>query len=156
MDNKGPAQQQPMQYSEKTAVVGGDQWNNGLFDCFTGADNLCLKATFCPCFVYGKTQARMRDPTLAGYERFNTDCMLWCGVQSCCGLGWIFNVMSRSDLRQKFGIQGGGFGDCCTAFCCTCCSMIQNEKEVIGRTSGAVNGGYVQPQGMVAQPQHPQ
>ncbi|EDO01559.1 predicted protein [Sclerotinia sclerotiorum 1980 UF-70] len=33
-----------------------------------------LKATSCPCFVYGKTQHRLsRDPHLMGYERFNAD-----------------------------------------------------------------------------------
>ncbi|KUJ23885.1 PLAC8-domain-containing protein [Mollisia scopiformis] len=153
MDSKAPGQQQPMQYTEKTVTAGGQEWNNGLFDCFSGADNLCLKATFCPCFVYGKTQHRIRDPSLAGYERFNQDCLMWCGVQSCCGLGWIFNWMARTELRNKFGINGGGCGDCMTAWCCTCCSIIQNEKEVIGRQSGAAAGGYVQQAGMVAQPQ---
>lgn len=33
-----------------------------------------LKAFFCPCFVYGKTQHRLnKDPNLMGYSRFNND-----------------------------------------------------------------------------------
>lgn len=79
MENKGPM---PM-----TGESGS--WNNGLFDCFSGG--LCmfsphplilkinlisktgLKGCCCPCFVYGKTQHRLRDPTLQNYESMNTD-----------------------------------------------------------------------------------
>jgi hypothetical protein len=32
-----------------------------------------LKATFCSCFAYGKLAHRTRDPTMTGYNRFNTD-----------------------------------------------------------------------------------
>lgn len=81
--------QQPMTYKPETSGVESD-WSSSLFDCFTGADNLCmlfftlqyqnrmlttkgLKATFCSCFVYGKNVARLRDPSLANYERFNGD-----------------------------------------------------------------------------------
>jgi hypothetical protein len=35
-----------------------------------------LKATFCSCFAYGKLAHRIRDPTLSGYERINTDVRL--------------------------------------------------------------------------------
>jgi len=152
MDNKGSAPQQPMQYTEKTVAAGGPEWNNGLFDCFTGADNLCLKSTFCPCFVYGKTQHRIRDPSMANYESFNTDCLMWCGVQSCCGVSWIFQMLQRGEIRSRYGINGDGLQDCCATFWCTCCTVAQNEKEVIGRQSAAA-GGYAAPQGMVAQPQ---
>lgn len=42
METKAPMQQSTMQYTEKTATVGGAEWNNDLFDCFSGADNLCM------------------------------------------------------------------------------------------------------------------
>lgn len=35
-----------------------------------------LKGCCCPCFVYGKTQHRLRDPTLQNYESMNTDVCL--------------------------------------------------------------------------------
>jgi len=95
-DTKAPITQQPaghaqpqptyMKYKEQT---GTEEWQNDIWDCFKGADNLCLKATFCSCFVYGRTQARLRDPTLAGYERINNDCLMFAGL-NCCGLGFMY------------------------------------------------------------------
>jgi len=131
--------------------VGNDEWNNGLFDCFSGG--VCLKGTFCPCFVYGKTQHRIKDPSMAGYSSMNSDCFIWCGTQYCCGIGWIFNCMQRGDIRKRFGINGGGCTDCLASACCTCCVVIQSEKEVVERTSAGNGAGYVAPQGMMAQPQ---
>lgn len=62
--------------------------------------------------------------------------------------------MQRGDIRSRYNLGGGGCGDCCATFCCTCCVVIQNEKEVMGRTEGNAMGGmvqqgYQQPQGMV-------
>jgi hypothetical protein len=48
-----------------------------------------LKATCCPCFTYGKTQQRLRDPSLASYESFNNDCLIFAGA-SYCGLSWLY------------------------------------------------------------------
>lgn len=49
-----------------------------------------LKATFCPWFVYGKQQERLRNPSLQGYERINNDCLIYAGAQYCCGLSWVY------------------------------------------------------------------
>lgn len=154
MDSKGPTitQQpmaQPMQYKSETA--GSAEWQNDLFDCFSGADNLCLKATFCSCFVYGKIVARGKDPSLQGYERFNGDCIGFAALNACCGLGWVLSMMNRGQVRERYGIKGDGCTDCLTEYFCTCCSLIQVEKEIIVRSQQG-NGGYVAPQGMVAGP----
>ncbi|KAG4437190.1 hypothetical protein IFR05_007346 [Cadophora sp. M221] len=149
----GHAQPQPtyMKYKEQT---GTEEWNNDIWDCFKGADNLCLKATFCSCFVYGRTQARLRDPTLAGYERINNDCLMFAGL-NCFGLGFVLEFLKRSEIRAKYAIRGDALTDGLLSFCCGCCSIIQGEKEVIGRQQTAGMGqGYVAPQGMNAG--HPQ
>jgi hypothetical protein len=44
--------------------------------------------------------------------------------------------MKRGDMRARFGIEGGGCGDCMTTWCCYCCALIQEEKESLLRTAG--------------------
>lgn len=112
--------------------TGSHEWKDGLFDCCTGENNLCLKGWCCPCFVYGRTQARLRDPTLAGYERLNTDCLMFCGA-SYCGLAWLFPFFRRGEIRSLYDIKGNVVGDCLGSCCCSCCVLIQHEKEVIHR-----------------------
>ncbi len=84
-----PGSQAPPTLSKLQQVTGTEEWHDDIFNCLEGPDNLCeysrlcimallmnnagLKATFCSCFVYGKLAHRMRDPTLSGYERINTD-----------------------------------------------------------------------------------
>jgi len=60
-------------------------------------------------------------------------------------------MMNRGDVRTRYGIKGDGCMDCLASYCCTCCSLIQVEKEVISRQTQG-NGGYVAPAGMVAGP----
>ncbi|KAL2060553.1 hypothetical protein VTL71DRAFT_9194 [Oculimacula yallundae] len=149
------AQPAYMKYKEQT---GTEQWNNDIWDCFKGADNLCLKATFCSCFVYGRTQARLRDPTLAGYERINNDCLMFAGL-NCCGLGFVLEFLKRTEIRAKYALRGDAVTDGLLSFCCGCCSMIQGEKEVIGRQQmegvnmGMGKGdGYMRAEGMQVHP----
>ncbi|KAI9052011.1 hypothetical protein LZ554_004265 [Drepanopeziza brunnea f. sp. 'monogermtubi'] len=143
-------------YANYQPTTGTEEWSNGIFDCFKGADNLCLKATFCSCFVYGRTQARLRDPSLTGYERINNDCLLFAGL-NCVGAGFVLEFLKRQDIRAKYSIRGDPLSDALLSFCCGCCSLIQGEKEVIGRaqahaqTQGSL--GYQAPAGMHADPQ---
>jgi len=62
-------------------------------------------------------------------------------------------MMKRQEIREKFGIEGSGGSDCFTAYCCPCCALIQQEKEVIKRTSsGPVVSGYKPQPGMQMPP----
>lgn len=81
-------------------------------------------------------------------------CVLFC-VLTHCGLQCIPLTMQRSEIREKHNLEGGGFGDFCKSCWCTCCVLMQNEKEVEQRESllrGSSqgyqpNGGMVYPQG---------
>ena len=80
---------------EARAKTGSEEWSHEIFDCFQGEDSLCmfsatlafknkltplgLKTCFCPCFTYGKTMHRIREPSMATYERVNNDCLMWVG-----------------------------------------------------------------------------
>jgi len=39
--------------------------------------------------VLGQTSERQRDQTLATYETFNQDCLMFCGIQALTGCGWM-------------------------------------------------------------------
>jgi len=150
-----PAPQPEPSYKKYSEQTGTEEWQNDLFDCFEGPDNLCLKGTFCSCFVYGKTKARLRDPTLAGYERINNDCLIFVASSLCCGWGpMIFQFLKRQEVRAKYNIRGDTVTDGLFSCFCGCCSIIQDEKEVIARQAGAGAGGYAKPEGMVAGPQN--
>jgi Cys-rich protein (TIGR01571 family) len=90
------------------------------------------------------------------YEAMNTDCMIMCGITYFTGCGWIYAMMKRTEIRERFGIRGSGSGDCCTAYWCPCCVLIQQEKEVQSRTAaGPITQGYVAPQAMHMPPGKP-
>jgi len=147
-DVKGPeyiAQPQPGYTTQSGPFT--NQWQSSLFDCFSDGE-LCLKATFCPCFVFGKTQTRYKDPSMASYERVNSECLTWAGLQYCFGVGWVYQFLRRKEMRERWALEGDTCTDCLTTWCCHCCALIQQEKEVIGRTQQLP----ITQQGYVAQP----
>jgi hypothetical protein len=73
---------------------------------------------------------------------------------SCCGLWWILQTIKRSDMREQLGIQGSGFGDCCASYCCPCCALMQEEKEMVRKSEMVTHTAeYQPPQGMMYPPQ---
>ncbi|KAL1859840.1 hypothetical protein VTK73DRAFT_7430 [Phialemonium thermophilum] len=166
---KPPVGQPAYAHGQHQAVVQGavqqnaatQEWQNSLMDC--GPADTCLLGCCLPCVLLGKTSERLRDPSLQSYEPFNSDCMIMCAI-SYFGCGWIYAMVKRGEIRERFGIQGGGTGDCCTAYWCGCCALIQHEKEVEARTRlVAPHTQQYQPpkEGMVMpqqqqQPPHPQ
>ncbi|PQE04248.1 DUF614 domain protein [Rutstroemia sp. NJR-2017a BVV2] len=144
-----PQQQQPIYYG----AVAHSSWATDMWDCFQPAE-LCLKACCLPCIVYGKTQHRLQNPTLAGYQPLNNDCCIWSAAQYC-GLGCILTLLQRQAIRQKYGIPGDTLEDGFFSWCCHCCALMQQEKEVEQRSRNG-NGfqqGYVRPEGMEMRPQ---
>lgn len=59
-------------------------------------------------------------------------------------------MMKRGEIRERFGIQGSGMGDCCVSYWCLCCALIQQDNEVKARLSqGPITQGYqAQKEGM--------
>lgn len=55
-------------------------------------------------------------------------------------------MTKRTEIREKYGIKGDGTSDCCAAYWCACCTLIQHEKEVKVRTAaGPITQGYHAP-----------
>ncbi|OAQ66930.1 protein family Cys-rich [Pochonia chlamydosporia 170] len=158
------AQTQQTQNANANLDPRGSDWQIGLFDCFSDME-ACLIAYFLPCMLHGKTMDRMRDPSLQSHDPLNNECMIWGGIQcfTCCG--WLYNMVKRTEIREKYGIQGSGGSDCCTSYCCLCCALVQQDREVAlraGHYAPVTQGYQAQTHGMqmpapvhAAQP-HPQ
>jgi len=155
-----PITQQPAAQATPSykVVTGTQEWSNDVFGCLDGGleanDHLCLKATFCPWFVWGKQQERLRNPSLQGYDRINNDCLIFAGASYCCGLSWILQFLKRGELREQYNIKGDQLTDCLLSACCHCCVLIQHDKEIVHRqVAEGKSQGYAAPQAMKAAPQ---
>ncbi|KAL4865165.1 hypothetical protein BDV12DRAFT_200449 [Aspergillus spectabilis] len=144
--------------------ASGRNWSYSFWQFWTPIDTR-LMAWCCPCILFGKTQARIQDPTLANYS----PCLLWCGL-SCFNANFLFQAKKRDDLRKKYGIdethlesflkmeagvikrkhdiEGSFVEDLAGAFCCRCCGLVQEEKEVLRMQQGQDLEGYQQTRGM--------
>lgn len=61
----------------------------------------------------------------------------------CCGFSFIFSMIKRGDMRQHYNLDGSGLGDCARAYCCQCCSLIQEEKEALLRNAELGHGAPI-------------
>lgn len=53
-------------------------------------------------------------------------------------------MLKRAELRQRYDIHGSAASDCCTSYCCLCCALVQQDREVALRAGshGPVTQGY--------------
>lgn len=98
-----------------------------------------------PCVTWGRTEERIRDPSLRDYDNFNPDCKKY-GFANCCGCGWYMTMNQRQELRERYGIQGSSSKDCCSSFWCQPCVQEQNDREVERRTAHLVDKKGYQPE----------
>lgn len=117
---------------------------------FIFTPSVCF-ACFCPCIVHGKNKQRLSyltehgQPDHDGGSCCSGSCFAHC-LLSSCGLSGFLQVRSslihdvgpddyvqcsnRGDTRSRYGIDGGGCGDCCAAFCCAPCDLTQVSREI--------------------------
>jgi hypothetical protein len=55
-------------------------------------------------------------------------------------------MMKRKQIREAYGIEDSGMGDCCTSFWCLCCALVQQEKEVKSRQLPCYQAAGYQPE----------
>lgn len=72
---------------------------------------------------------------MASHNDVNVPCISWCALCSIafCGCGywqWIIQMMQRGDIRRRHGVDGSGAEDCLMSACCSCCALIQEEREM--------------------------
>ena len=137
------ALRQPMPTSQTTVVVMGGgmgqqsfqpgPWVESFCGCCSDIAS-CLMAWCCPCIQYG-----------INYEAIHHSGCLLCGCVYCClrscNLQCCVHMGLRGNIRQKFNIYGGGLEDCCLTWCCPCCALAQEAREIkIRRHEAAVKG----------------
>ncbi|OTB00360.1 hypothetical protein M426DRAFT_324399 [Hypoxylon sp. CI-4A] len=119
--------------------------------------NCCCVGTFLPCILIGRASDRLRNPSQPDPDSMNSDCLI-SGALIPTGFTWLYTMFKRTEMRERLGIKGSGFGDCCAAFWCHCCAVAQQDQEAKLRLqqSGPIKDQY-QPQqgGMVMEPPPP-
>ncbi|KAI1460410.1 PLAC8-domain-containing protein [Annulohypoxylon moriforme] len=106
----------------------GGEWQASLCDCSPCTS--CLLATCLPCILLGQTSERIRDPSMQSADMMNSDCMIHGLITCFTGCGWIYALMKRGEIRERYQIEGSGFNDCCVSYWCPCCALIQQDNEV--------------------------
>ncbi|KAL6237267.1 hypothetical protein BDW75DRAFT_228910 [Aspergillus navahoensis] len=132
---------QPGQISHPNQLIKGGGWSHSLCDC--SGIGTCLLGIVCPCILYGRTQHRLsmrsrkEDPTnMLGYETCNGSCT---AMALLCGCQWLLATIQHTRTRKAYAIQGSIASDCVRATCCTCCTLIQDEKEIRKREEERAN-----------------
>ncbi|KAL4816893.1 PLAC8 family-domain-containing protein [Aspergillus spinulosporus] len=132
---------QPGQISHPNQQIKGGGWSHSICDC--SSIGTCLFGIVCPCILYGRTQHRLsrrsrkEDPTnMLGYETCNGSCT---AMALLCGCQWLLATIQHTRTRKAYAIQGSIASDCVRATCCTCCTLIQDEKEIRKREEERAN-----------------
>ncbi|KAI1073958.1 PLAC8-domain-containing protein [Whalleya microplaca] len=123
----------------------GGKFQAGLCDC--GPCSSCLLGWCLPCILVGQTSERIRDPSMQNADLMNSDCLIHGAINCFTGCGWIYAMLKRGEIRERYQIEGSGCNDCCVSFWCSCCAVIQQDNEVKIRQKNAqpIAEGY-QPQ----------
>ncbi|KAJ8508710.1 hypothetical protein ONZ45_g9035 [Pleurotus djamor] len=114
----------------------GREWSHGLCDCCSDAGT-CILAWCCPCIVYAQNKQRYQHLSTKGYpdpehggSGCNGDCFVHGCITACFGAGWVLQIGTRGNIRDRYRIKGGGCGDCLTACFCTPCELTQESREL--------------------------
>ncbi|KAI5808648.1 PLAC8 family-domain-containing protein [Peziza echinospora] len=124
-----------MTYQPKLNLPLHSEWQNSMFGClgdFFKCKNMntCCCGMWCPCVLYSRVHYRLRARNphdLNGFESCNGQC--W---NSAC-LGFAVHSRQRDEIRHRYGLPGSCMGDCARHACCSCCTLCQEEKELVYR-----------------------
>ncbi|RHZ83117.1 hypothetical protein Glove_99g355 [Diversispora epigaea] len=109
-----------------TTPVGVSRpWKHGFCSCLGDCGTSLLTWCF-PCITYGQNKTAL-----------NPDASCFCNalIYYClmgCSLCWIPATSNRGEIRAKYNIEGSGLEDCMAHFCCTCCALVQEARELKG------------------------
>ncbi|KAF9560042.1 PLAC8-domain-containing protein [Agrocybe pediades] len=114
---------------------GKRAWSFGLMDCF-GDMNTCCLACWCPCLAHGRNRRRLDYLNQNGVPDPNResvageDSVIYAIIEVACDMGWILQIGTRRNIRERYNIQGSGMSDCCAPFCCQACDLVQGSREI--------------------------
>ncbi|CAG8514766.1 9299_t:CDS:2 [Diversispora eburnea] len=79
-----------------------------------------------PCITYGQNKTQL-EPSASCFWNGLIYCVLD-GMLLC----WIPAAENRGAIRARYNIEGSGCGDCMAHFCCACCALVQEARELKG------------------------
>lgn len=104
----------------------GPEYQNGL----CGSCESCCAVVFCACCVVGATEKMVETGVVKQpCDGIGLGCCLWSlfayfGLNSCYS-----SLVTRANLRAKFGMNSNCCTDCCMHFCCPFCAICQDYSE---------------------------
>ncbi|KXZ50626.1 hypothetical protein GPECTOR_15g310 [Gonium pectorale] len=96
-------------------------------------------AYWCTCCAYGSVVELMDHNVICGGNCVGA-CAAYTGLY-LLGFPCLLQLMSRNNLRMKYGIGGDPCSDFCISWCCAPCGMCQEYRELVIR--GHKPGGLV-------------
>ncbi|XP_072979644.1 cell number regulator 2-like [Typha angustifolia] len=103
-------------------------WTTGLCDCTDDCGNCCM-TFWCPCVTFG----RIAEVVDKGTTSCGTSGALYGLILALTGCQWIYSCMYRSKLRAQYNLPESPCADCCVHFCCECCALCQQYRELKNR-----------------------
>ncbi|ELR16612.1 DUF614 family protein [Acanthamoeba castellanii str. Neff] len=93
-------------------------WETGLCECFSDFPT-CLSAYFCGCFDVAYHYAAAEDRECGVVDGLLAYCFF-----PCCA------CIARGKIREKYNISGSFLGDVLAVWCCGCCAVSQQSREL--------------------------
>lgn len=108
-------------------------YKNELCGCFDDCKT-CLMSFCCSCIQYGKN-----------YEQIHGEGCLQQGLiylaLAYFKIPCIVHMGFRKEVRQKFNIPGTDWDDFLITWCCSCCALAQDAREIEWRKQEAARRG---------------
>ncbi|CAI5971448.1 unnamed protein product [Closterium sp. NIES-64] len=106
------------------------QWTTG---CCGFCDDIssCCCVLFCPCIAIG----RIAEIVDQGGTGSCQACCCWYWIQAftLSTLGCLYSKGFRTKLRRRYGLPASPCGDCLMHWCCPCCAISQEYRELKNR-----------------------
>ncbi|CAD6250561.1 unnamed protein product [Miscanthus lutarioriparius] len=100
-------------------------WSTGLCDCFDDCSNCCVTC-LCPCITFGQI-AEIID---RGSTSCGTSGALYTLIMLLTGCQCVYSCFYRAKMRAQYGLQESPCADCCVHWCCQCCALCQEYREL--------------------------
>ncbi|KAF8693576.1 hypothetical protein HU200_038979 [Digitaria exilis] len=97
-------------------------WSTGLCDCFDDCGN-CNTSFFLPSILVAEIVDR-------GSTSCGTSGALYTLIMLLTGCQCVFSCFYRAKMRSQYGLQESPCADCCVHWCCECCALCQEYREL--------------------------
>ncbi|XP_030529204.1 protein PLANT CADMIUM RESISTANCE 2-like [Rhodamnia argentea] len=100
-------------------------WSSGLFHCFEDLPTCCL-SFWCPCVTFGRIAEIVDNGTVSCAVHG----ALYALINMLTGCGCCYSCLYRTKMRQQYQLREDPCADCLVHFCCECCALTQEYREL--------------------------